>query len=247
MSMKIQLAVVLALLAAAPAAAAPKCDRCIHACLLAQEIVFAEKVRSLYGNADLIATAKDARTLTNHLVPDLLDEWSKANLESQAPCWQLAVDHKVPGADDPEVVAREGTGGTGSSTAMDTDWSRPECKVTDVGHLGERVCRAIADASLKHEAVHHDMCTDAYGAGGADRAARVNKDKWLVAIGEVAAYTAQIQALRDSLRKLTKKKGCGLQGYSDEQLAPSPTKAEAERTRKQVSQIADIFRAGGVR
>jgi len=244
-----RLATALALLAAAPATAtaAPKCDKCIHACLLAQEIVFAEKVRSLYGNADLIAAAKDARTLTTRLVPDLLDEWGKAALESQAPCWQVAFDHKVPGADDPEAVARQGTGGTGSSTAMDTDWSSDACKVTDVGHLGDRVCRAISDAAVKHEAVHHDMCTDAYAAGGNDKAARMNKDKWLVAIGEVAAYTAQIQALRDSLRKLTKKKGCGLQGYSDEQLAPPPTKQEAERTRKQVSQIADIFRAGGAR
>ncbi len=232
--------------AATPArAAAPKCDQCIHACLLAQEIIFAEKVRSLYGNADLIDTAKDARTLTNNIVPALLAEWSQAGLESQAPCWQMAYDHKVPGSDTPEVIARQGTGGAGGTTAMDTDWSSPQCQVTDVSDLKNRVCRAISSAGEKHEAVHHDMCKDAHQKGGQAQAGRTNKNKWMVAIGEVAAYTAQIQALRDSLRKLTTKKGCGLKNYSDEELAPPPSKEERARTRQQISEIADIFRAGG--
>jgi hypothetical protein len=231
-----------------PSPNAPKCDGCEYTCMFATLIVDHERYGWLFEN--LAPVVKSALALDSQ-VKDLSREWGKRDEKDRGGpplhCmrWLLSPERAKKGEAKPDKELQRVLDHTNpvEGEAMTTNWSTKDCKIDTKG-LESKVCAALYKSLLAHEMSHHDSCVKAWEDPDVADATLTQRDKGLRAADEVRAYKAGIAALEKEMMDLAKKKGCGLETCSRDNLAPPPTPEEIEQAKKDIEAIPSFLRSG---
>jgi hypothetical protein len=217
--------------AAWPADAQERCDKCEHICMWAQEIMSAQTTLDLY--VILGPVAKDSDTL-EELVDLNMRAWLKSE-ESQTPCW-MAMAGKMEAGADFDRFLEYSQKSRPSGIRMRTNPLSPACPKEDVvQNLKNQTCAPLYRALEEHEKVHQETCRGVwdeaktrFGNSG-DIQAEASKGQWVInfwnnadnkATDEGRAYYVQLKMMRDSMRKLATANGCPVDTAS---ITPPPS------------------------
>lgn len=245
--MRLALLIAVAALAApaskppAPDPRAPKCEECQYTCLLADNIVQSERKAFLYENIGPIA--KNRLALENQ-VKDLASQWAKrdeTNPSSPAfACFRMLMD--AGKKTDAELQKVADHADPISSTAMETDWTTKECKINTNG-LESKICGPLYESLLAHELSHQKSCQLAWAKVGRE-AIDVQTNPQLRAMEEARAYRDGANYAEREMKRLAKKRGCGLRASGRNRLAPPPTAQEITDAKRDIEAIPSIMRSG---